>query len=272
MGVIATNKWLKKYKENKKHKKNADFMLQKEILCEGLKENFKDATRDEIHEHLLKNGLFLPDQEDVKVIDEILSKDFWTTSSRFFKKLKKEWKGPDVPIFIFPANYQNRSLRKDFNGKTGLAYRDKIFLFISSHTSEHELKALLTHEYNHVCRLSHMNKTEEEMTLLDTLVLEGLAEKAVLDILGHEHLANWTSIYTKDQALQFWKKCILPNKELKKTEQRHMDIIYGMYKYPKWCGYNIGYHLISTINNGEKTSDLLRKDTSQLIAESEFDL
>ena len=50
-----------------------------------------------------------------------------------------------------------------------------------------ELQALFAHEYNHVCRI-HILKTLDEMTLLDSLILEGLAEDAVKDLYGENGL------------------------------------------------------------------------------------
>ncbi|WP_369010262.1 DUF2268 domain-containing putative Zn-dependent protease [Oceanobacillus alkalisoli] len=54
-----------------------------------------------------------------------------------------------MPIFIFPSDRSNTEI----NGKSGLSFHDKLFLFISGETSLTEIKALLTHEYYHVCRL-----------------------------------------------------------------------------------------------------------------------
>ena len=62
---------------------------------------------------------------------------------------------------------------------------------------------MFTHEYNHVCRLSKFQKSEEDYVLLDSIILEGLAENAVRERLGEEFLATWTSYYSNEEL----KKC-----------------------------------------------------------------
>src|SRR5699024_2978860 len=107
----------------------------------------------------------------------------------------KKWNGPNIPIFILPSDQHNRKLQRELSGKSGLTFQDKLFLFISEDTSESELKSLFTHEYNHVCRLSQYPK-EEDYTLLDTIILEGLAENAVRERFGDQATANWTRHYS----------------------------------------------------------------------------
>ncbi|MDI5790224.1 DUF2268 domain-containing putative Zn-dependent protease [Bacillus licheniformis] len=69
-------------------------------------------------------------------------------------------------------------MRVEFGSKSGLAFSDKLFCFIGR-SSRSSISAIMTHEYNHVCRLENMPKEEKKMTLLDTIILEGLAEYAV---------------------------------------------------------------------------------------------
>ena len=58
---------------------------------------------------------------------------------------------------------------------------------------------MLIHEYHHVCRLHHLKKDQKEYTLLDTMIMEGLAERTVGKYLGTKYLANWTKLYQEDK-------------------------------------------------------------------------
>src|SRR5690625_6839523 len=48
---------------------------------------------------------------------------------------------PDIPIFIFPSDSRNQELTRHFNGKSGLAFVDKLFLFVSEKNTEKDRKS-----------------------------------------------------------------------------------------------------------------------------------
>ena len=75
-------------------------------------------------------------------------------------------------------------MQREFNGRAGVAFTDKLFVFMTSHTSDEEMLAVLTHEYHHVCRLKAINQSDETITLLDAMMMEGLAERAVEEYCG----------------------------------------------------------------------------------------
>src|SRR5690625_4042584 len=246
MSIIATDQWLKQYQASKSGVWEEDMKLQQKILCEQLNSFFPDATLHDIHQHLIQNGLFLPNSSDQKMIEQLCDENHWQVAEEIMERLKQEWNGPAVPVFIFPANLEIEQLRVDFQGRSGLAYQDKIFLFISHHTSKAALQALITHEYNHVCRLNFLNKEEQDITLLDAMVMEGLAETAVAECLGKEYLAPWTSMYSLQYAQTCWKKWILPHLNIKKLHYRNQLLMYGDQSIPKWLGYNIGFNLVQS--------------------------
>lgn len=90
---------------------------------------------------------------------------------------------------------------------------------MSDQNSDNEIRALLVHEYNHVCRLAKNDKQEENYILLDSIILEGLAENAVRELVGEEYLAKWTSYYTEGQLNQMWKKSFIKQKYPKKPSK-----------------------------------------------------
>ncbi|ASN07064.1 hypothetical protein CFK40_19615 [Virgibacillus necropolis] len=272
MPVVATNQWLDHYLTKKLGFPDLDMGIQRDTLCPHLTNYYTSITTEEIHQHLLQNGLFPPSISDEKTINKMYERNIWRNVESEFNKLKVDWNGPDVPLFIFPSNLENEQLRIDFNGLAGLAHQNKLFLFVSSQPTDKEIQALLTHEYNHVCRLNYLNQEEKTITLLDAMILEGLAEMAVHERMGKEYLAKWTSMYSLEHALKYWKGEVESNLHLQKGSIRHQQFMYGNDSIPKWMGYNIGFHLVcSFVENTTCTvNQLLRMPTEQILEESAF--
>lgn len=248
MTVINTDKWLHESLDNPIE------------MCERLEKNFIGVSSNEIYQHLVMHGMYQQPLDDGKeLIKELQEKDTWETVQKAESRLRKKWGGPNIPIFIFPADSKNRNLSRNFNGKSGLAFADKIFLFVSPHNSESEIHALFTHEYNHTCRLTKYEKDEDDYVLLDTIILEGLAEAAVLEQLGDEYTAKWTTYYSDDELKRIWQRLILPASRLPKHHHRHQKILYGKYFYPKMAGYAVGYYLVNKYmeKNDLKSKELL---------------
>lgn len=262
MGVISTDEWLlESYFEPIK-------------ICEKLISYFPKATPREIYQYLLLYGMYKPIKRDKEIVLKLRSNQVWNVVESEYQKLKQIWAGPEIPIFIFPSNIMSREIVHIYNGKSGLAFRDKLFLFLSGQNSEKEIKAVLTHEYNHVCRLNKYQKEEGEYTLGDSIILEGLAETAVKERYGSKYLAPWTTLYTKEQAIKMWKKYIAPNFELLQSTKKHRDLLYGSkFSYPHMCGYNTGFHIVQqAIEKSNLTSsDLLAYPTDKIIDISCFD-
>lgn len=254
MGVIRTDKWLL----NLYHKPIE--------ICEKLKGHFDGALALEIYDHLTLHGMYHPLRNGNEVVNKLQKKKVWEIVQEEKLRLQKVWEGPSIPIFIFPSDKNNRKLKQDFNGKSGLAFKDKLFLFISEDNTEKELRALFTHEYNHVCRLSKFEKNEADYVLLDSIILEGLAENAVRERLGEECLATWTSYYSNEELKKMWNHLVLPNRSILKNELKHQTILYGLRFYPKMLGYCVGYYLVKSYIEATNTTskDLLNIKTDHI--------
>jgi uncharacterized protein YjaZ len=254
MGVIRTDKWL------------LDSYHKPIEICEKLKGHFDGALAFEIYDHLTLHGMYHPLRNGNEVVNKLQKNKVWEIVQEEKLRLQKVWEGPNIPIFIFPSDKNNRKLKQDFNGKSGLAFKDKLFLFISEDNTEKELRALFTHEYNHVCRLSKFQKNEEDYVLLDSIILEGLAENAVRERLGEEFLATWTSYYSNEELQKMWNHLVLPNRNILKNDLKHQNILYGLRFYPKMLGYCVGYYLVKNyIEATIKTSkDLLNIKTDHI--------
>jgi len=254
MSVIRTDKWLESWNSPLK-------------ICKKLEKNFMGFSSNEIYQHLAMHGMYENPLEGVeRLIEKLRENNIWKTVRKCELELKKKWDGPDVPIFIFPADPKKRSLHRNFNGKSGLAFADKLFLFVSPHNSESEIHALFTHEYNHTCRLTKYEKDEDDYVLLDTIILEGLAETAVLEQLGEKCTAKWTTYYSNDELKKMWQRFILPGSRLPKHHHRHQIILYGRSFYPKMAGYAVGYYLVKKYleKNDLKSKELLAISSEEI--------
>lgn len=257
MGVIQTDQWLRKEYDNPKE------------VCKRLLRYFPEGTASELHEYLSMHGMYeQPMDKNNHWLEEMKEKKVWKVVEREKRTLQKLWKGPDIPVFIFPANHLNRYLMTEHNGKSGLAFHNKLFLFISNKNTMKEIRALFTHEYHHVCRLKKYKKSESDYTLLDTVILEGLAENAVYERFGEKSLAKWTSYYSKDQLKKIWERIILPNKDVSKWSKHYEKIMYGFGLYPKMAGYCAGYYIVKKyMTDQQKRIDQLFYESSETIAQ-----
>ncbi|WP_099156854.1 DUF2268 domain-containing protein [Virgibacillus ndiopensis] len=255
MGVIRTDNWLLDSYENPIE------------LCIKLESYFDDVHSSDICNYLSLHGMYRqPSKNGKKLIDSMKKKKVWDIVEIEEQDLQKKWRGPDIPIFIFPSDTTNRKIQQDLNGKSGLAFKDKLFLFVSEVNVEKEIKALFTHEYNHICRLSNHQKDENDYTLLDTIIVEGLAENAVREHVGKEFVASWTAYYTTKQLEYMWNNLLFPNRSLSKKDRNHTNILYGFRRYPKMAGYCVGYYLVKKYmeHNSLTSYDLLSIKTETI--------
>ncbi|MFS0864252.1 DUF2268 domain-containing protein [Fredinandcohnia sp. 179-A 10B2 NHS] len=258
MGVVQTNQWLQELYTNPIE------------LCKNVRSYFPRGTSArEIYAYLRSHGMYRPIEERKKSPLDSLPKDVWAVAKKEYNLLQKEWGGPSVPIFIFPADETNPKIKTEFNGKSGLAFNDKLFLFFSNYNSSGEIKAVLTHEYNHVCRLSKYKKTESKYNLLDTVILEGIAENAVKERFGEKNVAEWTKYYSEERIKEIVQRMIIPNKNIEVSDRKHHAILYGKGFYPKMAGYCAGYYLVKQYlnNNNLRTKDVIGMNSKEFLYE-----
>lgn len=254
MSVIRTDRWLLASYNNPLE------------LCEKLTGYFNGAQAFEIYDYFLLNGMYVPLKNGKKNVKQLQENQLWEIVANETEQLQRVWNGPDIPIFIFPSDVNNQKLIEDFNGKSGLAFDNKLFLFLSEHNKEKEIRAMVTHEYNHVCRLSKYKKKEEDYVLLDTIILEGLAENSVKERYGEEWLADWTSYYTTEQLENMWRKIVYPNRNILKAKDKHHEILFGFRHYPKMVGYCVGYYLVKKYmeSNSLSSQDIFGVKTDEI--------
>lgn len=262
MSVIRTDEWLLN-----SYKKPLE-------ICEKITDYFNGVSAAEIYDYLTLHGMYRqPVKNDRAFLTSLQKNNVWKMVEQEEQQLQAKWQGPEVPIFILPLNMKERRNSNKPNEKAGLAFKDKLFLFISESNTEEEIKALLTHEYHHVCRLEKYKKDEEDFSLLDTMIMEGLAEHAVRERLGDGLVSAWTSYYSNKELEKIWQNIILPNIHVPKSHRKHNSLLYGFRFYPKMAGYCIGYYLVQNyLNDTGQTTDELMELPSEVIAKISADL
>ncbi|QSB11363.1 hypothetical protein JTI58_06940 [Lysinibacillus fusiformis] len=263
MAVVSTDKWLNEFiSARKSTRKDELTSLQCSILCDRLVNLFRDGLPEEIHYTLQQQGLFLP-HEEVDV-EKLKKHNVWDCVQQEFLYLQRKWNGPSIPIYIFPITQQ-----QTMTNKNGVAYPHSLFLFVGD-LEKQELQALLAHEYNHVCRIHILRKTLEDMTLLDSLILEGLAEDAVKELYGEKWIAPWIQSYSDKELLALWETHFLPNLQLQGIEQ-HGPFLYGG-DLPPWIGYCIGYKIVQSYKINHSCHHPLFISSQDLLVGSNFPL
>ncbi|MEH6942081.1 DUF2268 domain-containing protein [Bacillus sp. JJ722] len=213
-------------------------------LCSKLTSYFGDITEEEIYKYLQGFGMYTSGSKVESDLKSLIKEDVWSHIGSLFNSYRKAWNGADIPIFIIP--HRKQSFFSKGHHKSGLAFTDKLFLFISPKTNKNDREALFIHEYHHVCRLSSQEKKIDTYTIADSCVLEGFAEYTVQSIKGKSYLAPWTKQYSIEFLDRFWNVHFDENLTVTRKDKKHDQIMYGKGKYPPMIGYCMGYYLVDT--------------------------
>jgi uncharacterized protein YjaZ len=231
MAIINTNDWLEK-----------DFADPVKIVRQCM-ELFLETNPEQLYQYLKQHGMYSPSGRARKGLEHLMKRDIWGKTDSIFKKYNTLWNGFDIPIFIFPIR-EPGGWTKAKDNKSGLAFKDKMFLFVHSGISDKELEAVFVHEYHHVCRLNLLKKNPEQATLLDSMIMEGLAECAVLKHVGKEYVAKWTSLYEEKELLVYYSRHIKERLHIKRTDRLHDPLLMGIKPYPPMLGYCTGFYMV----------------------------
>lgn len=238
-------------------------------ICEKLTKYFRKMNASEIGTYLHSFGMYKYPLHIKDWINTCKENDWLPFIKQEEKKLMSEWNGPDVSIFVFPSDQNNPKIEREYKGRSGLAFHNKLFLFLSRDVEKEDIKSLFFHEYHHVCRLAAVSKPEKDFTVIDTIIMEGLAENAVREKLGEEAVAQWTKLYQANQCERFIERIILPHKEIGRQNPKFTQIMYGTGFYPNMLGYSVGYYLVSKYmeQTGLKTKQLLNVPAEKFLAQ-----
>lgn len=192
-----------------------------------VKSIFRHLPAEAVHFELLQQGLLQQDKMYLTI-------DVWQIIQQQLEQLIVAWDGPDVPIAILPIQHGFE--------KNGVAYPHGICLFVSAKLELEELHALFIHEYHHICRRRFIS---EPPTLLDSILMEGLAEHAVESLLGEHALNSWTKRYSLAEAPYYWNTHFIQELYLRGLH-KHKAFLLGdvALNLPPWIGYCLGYRIV----------------------------
>ncbi len=268
MGVIKTNKWIELYlaHSNKRTLKER----YRQLFIQPLQSLFSYSSDDALAAFLRDAGMFKPGA--LHELEKMLQHRHLEIARDHFDFLKEKWNGPNVPIYILLADKSLRQPERAVGGKMGISFSDGIVLFVPFDVNELELKALLTHEYHHVCRLKVTNESEQTITLLESMVMEGLAEIAVEEEVGKSYTAPWTYLYDEDWKSE-WYSDFIEKRLQQKGRLAYKDVLYGRKDQgiPRMLGYYAGYILctnIATVLN-KKTEGLMTTPSNTFLQYAE---
>jgi uncharacterized protein YjaZ len=237
-GVVRTDLWLEeRFSDPVK-------------MCTKMHESEEEEAKH-FYQYLRKFGMYKPGTRSKRVFEELKKRDIWTKVEHLFQHYRKKWNGPEIPIYIFPMDTTERGLMMNGNGKAGVSFEDKMVLFLTPMDDEGELKALFVHEYHHICRMKQQKKSVRDYTLLDSMVLEGLAEHAVAEECGEQYTGKWSRRYSQKELEHFWKSFLSRNLSVKREQRLHDELLFGIGRYPGLMGYAMGYEIISQYKNKE---------------------
>ncbi|MGV3489385.1 MAG: DUF2268 domain-containing putative Zn-dependent protease [Tuberibacillus sp.] len=148
-------------------------------------------------------------------------------------------------VFLYPLDENDTYGRENLGGVSAFADYDGTLTFIVYPEKDvfKVLSSVITHEFHHFWRMGHLGITEENETLLDKLVLEGLAEHFVGKVLGTDRQGPYIRALTPDQAKILWKSAFYNQLELK-GDATNLYMFGGKSDLPMWAGYSMGYHLV----------------------------
>lgn len=192
-------------------------------------------------------------EEKQKEIENIISK----TIERCNEKLSVPTKN-----FIFVHPYFPTKEDEVFDGVMAVAVYSCVFhLFVNlEQATEKSIENTVAHELNHTTYYYHHYDDFNNYTLLDEMLLEGLAENFREQYFDSQ-ITRWSGALDKEEALQILKDL---NKEILYSRDQVLikEFLFGNDKYKKWTGYSIGYWLVKEFI--EQNTDLSWEELMKL--------
>jgi len=196
-------------------------------------------------------GMFQPSQ-NINSLEEQLNRmnalNFEKEIEQELIQLKKEYPSHgsiDFELFILNANdtfviskLNGVSAFTDWNGRM-------CFVVLPEERVRKTLKSVITHEYHHHWRIQTLGTKEFEETLLDRIILEGLAEFFVSYRLGNTFIGPYKDVLTESAALSLWEEIF--KKYADNTGSSNDKFMFGspVENLPFWGGYSVGFHLVN---------------------------
>ena len=187
---------------------------------------------EDFYSYLKNFGMYKPTRKALTLIQELKEQEAWAKLGQYYASYRRKWRGPDVDIYIFPIDTSNSFFMRHLQGRSGLAFQNKIFLFLSPISDEKHWEALMIHEYHHATRMSRNKLNPNKYTLLDSLVFEGLAENAVLEYCGEDYVAYWTNLYQEKRLKYYWNNIYEHQLQLTRKNPAHDNLLFRKKRNP----------------------------------------
>jgi uncharacterized protein YjaZ len=172
----------------------------------------------------------------------------------------------DLFIFVFPW-FPTKEENDNFNGlMANTPYISVIHLFISiKKFNKKSIFETIAHEVNHSLFYYYHKKDINNYTLLDNIIIEGLAENFREEVIGGKP-APWSISLSKKEAFQNFEK--IKNLLNSKDKKIIQEVLFGYNKYKKWAGYSMGYWIIKEFrenNSNIKWEEIMKKESNFFI-------
>jgi len=199
-----------------------------------------------VNVELLKQGLLdhigNGNTEQYKEISEEQKAEIEKTILETIQKCNDKLPVP-TKNFIFVHPYLTTEEDTVFEGVMAIAVYSCVFhLFINlDEYSKKSIENTVAHELNHTIYYSHHYEDFNNYTLLDEILLEGLAEN-FREQYFDSNVTKWAGALSKDEALDVLKK----SQDILKSRDKRIikEFLFDNYKYKRWTGYSVGYWLV----------------------------
>ncbi len=203
--------------------------------------------------------------EQYKAISEEQKLEIEKTISETIEKCNDKLPVP-TKNFIFIHPYLTTEDDKVFDGVRAVAVYSCVFhLFVNlDEYSKKSIENTVAHELNHTIYYYHHYDDFNNYTLLDEILLEGLAENFREQYFNHE-ITKWAGSLEKEEAFRILKD--LDKDTLESRDKKVIkEFLFGNNKYKKWSGYSTGYWLVKEFINRNKDlswDELMKTDSKR---------
>lgn len=172
-------------------------------------------------------------------------------------------------VFVFP--YFPKDADSLFGGVMAYADYTCVFhLFLASDYSDVELKRTIAHELNHTIYFYNHFDRFGDYTLLDQVVIEGLAEHFVLAVFGGQ-VSRWSLALSEQEALTGLAeiKTLLDSRD----HRIHNEVLYGNEGFKRWTGYSLGYWIVKEFLEKQPSltwEEIMKIDTKAIVESGQF--
>lgn len=182
--------------------------------------------------------------QDMKKKSEfkVNKKEISVTIKQSLKKCSKFLASKGTIIFVFPCfNLFVKEKMFGVNGFTPCANTFHVFLYTQKYNKK-MFQKMIAHEFNHSVFMDYHNLIYTQLTLLDSLILEGLAQNFV------ESLFREPGPWAKAIPLKECKEVFSRVEKSINSKDYHIysELFFEGKKYPLWAGYSLGYQIVKS--------------------------